>query len=467
MTGGGGERGQREARSRRLRIRNAAIGLGAWLLWSAGNLVAQGGPTTLQFSFSNPGARSLGLGGAFVALADDATAAFANPAGLVQLTRPEVSVEGRHWRYRTPYNVGGRTSGEPTGIGLDGPIRTAEAEFETTELSFLSFVYPWRKWTFALSHHKSARFENLTETQGMFTDRTEDDPRPACIAGTSLCRYSDIRRSTQLDLETTSVSLAYRLVEDLSLGLGVSYSSATFVVVTDTYLIVEETLPEGFFGPNAYAPEAHLGSQIIALDDTDIQLSLGFLWFMSSQWSLGGVYRPGGEFTVPIVEVSGPGFFPPFPVGTTRVVDPAMPLELPDVFGMGVAYRSKGGAWTGSFEWDLVRYSDLIESIGRSPVIDVDEVVLDDSIELRLGIEYAFLQRSPLVAIRAGVWRDPDHSIRSIEDDPLEQILLPGGEDQTHLALGAGVVFKDFQLDLALDFADLVDTAALSLIYQF
>ncbi len=44
----------------------------------------------LQFSFSDPGARSMGLGGAFVALADDATAAFANPAGLVQLLRPEV-----------------------------------------------------------------------------------------------------------------------------------------------------------------------------------------------------------------------------------------------------------------------------------------------------------------------------------------------------------------------------------------
>jgi hypothetical protein len=49
----------------------------------------------LQLSFSDPGARSMGFGGAFVALADDATAAFANPAGLVQLLRPEVSVEGR------------------------------------------------------------------------------------------------------------------------------------------------------------------------------------------------------------------------------------------------------------------------------------------------------------------------------------------------------------------------------------
>ena len=32
----------------------------------AGEAWAQAGPTTLQFSFSNPGARSLGLGGSFV-----------------------------------------------------------------------------------------------------------------------------------------------------------------------------------------------------------------------------------------------------------------------------------------------------------------------------------------------------------------------------------------------------------------
>ena len=47
----------------------------------------------LETSFSSPGARSLSLGGAFVAMADDATAAFANPSGLVQLARPEVSIE--------------------------------------------------------------------------------------------------------------------------------------------------------------------------------------------------------------------------------------------------------------------------------------------------------------------------------------------------------------------------------------
>src|SRR5256714_13717995 len=51
----------------------------------------------LQFQFGNPGARSLGMGGAFLGLADDASAAEANPAGLTILRRPEISVEARNY----------------------------------------------------------------------------------------------------------------------------------------------------------------------------------------------------------------------------------------------------------------------------------------------------------------------------------------------------------------------------------
>jgi hypothetical protein len=38
------------------------------------------------------GARAMGMGGAFVAVADDATGGFFNPAGLVQITRPTMGV---------------------------------------------------------------------------------------------------------------------------------------------------------------------------------------------------------------------------------------------------------------------------------------------------------------------------------------------------------------------------------------
>ena len=73
----------------------------------------------LQFDFLNPGARSLALGSAFVGLADDATSAFTNPAGLSILRFPEVSFEGRYRRIESPFLQSGRLSGTVTNQGVD------------------------------------------------------------------------------------------------------------------------------------------------------------------------------------------------------------------------------------------------------------------------------------------------------------------------------------------------------------
>ena len=137
----------------------------AWLAASAA--VAQG-VLTLEFGFSNPGARSLSLGGAFVALADDATAAYANPAGLTQLARPEISLEGRSWSYSTPFVVGGRASGTPTGVGIDTTpnLRWDESTADFTGLSFFSFVYPLERWSLALYRHQLAKFSSAIRRLG-------------------------------------------------------------------------------------------------------------------------------------------------------------------------------------------------------------------------------------------------------------------------------------------------------------
>ena len=75
-------------------------------------------PFTAPSIFSAPlpsgsGARALGLAGAFTAVADDATAASWNPAGLTQLERPEFSLvyrlkqeHNRHWSGNDDYRVG-------------------------------------------------------------------------------------------------------------------------------------------------------------------------------------------------------------------------------------------------------------------------------------------------------------------------------------------------------------------------
>ena len=55
------------------------------------------------FTVEGAGARALGLGGAFIAVADDATAVSFNPAGLAQLLNPEVSFVTRGLQRNVAY----------------------------------------------------------------------------------------------------------------------------------------------------------------------------------------------------------------------------------------------------------------------------------------------------------------------------------------------------------------------------
>src|SRR3954462_2969750 len=114
----------------------------------------------LQFDFINPGAKSLALGGAFAGLADDATAAFANPAGLTQLEGPELSVELRGTRITSEFLQRGRLSGDLINAGVDtiqGPVFGA-SHGSNVGVGYFSGVYPGRshKWVIAGYRHELA-----------------------------------------------------------------------------------------------------------------------------------------------------------------------------------------------------------------------------------------------------------------------------------------------------------------------
>src|ERR1051325_10830650 len=101
----------------------------------------------LQFNFGNPGARSLGMGGAFLGLADDASAAEANPAGLTILRKPEVSVEGRNFEEQQLFS----TSGTFPNIQ-----RTAFTHYsQRAHPTFASVVIPVKnRFTFGAYYHE-------------------------------------------------------------------------------------------------------------------------------------------------------------------------------------------------------------------------------------------------------------------------------------------------------------------------
>ena len=415
---------------------------------------AQEAPPALEFSFSNPGARSLGLGGAFVALADDATAAFANPAGLVQLSRSEISAEFRRRKYSTPYTTGGRAQGRPTGWGIDtiDGVRTSRSNETTSGLSFLSFVYPGDRWSLALFHHKVADFAVSTEINGLFADAPEG----------GWIRYEDQLSTTELDISGTGLSGSYQVSDRLSLGFGVSYFSGT--VENEGALYAMDVYPDTFWERNSFLPHRRWVTSSFTADDTDIGFNIGLLWKFTDSWRFGAVYRRGPRFDYELYNTAGP--LHPEPEGTVLDSVTDHSIAFPDVWGLGIAYRSPGGRLTVGFEWDRVEYSVIGESLD-SPLVDTSVVAIDDANELRLGVEYVFLESSSLIALRGGLWYDPDHRFRYTGEDPFSRALYQQGQDLLHVTAGVGIAFKDFQIDLGADLSQNADVVALSAIYSF
>ena len=415
-------------------------------------------PPTLQFSFSNPGARSMGFGGAFVALADDATAAFANPAGLVQITRAEISLEGRSWSYSTPFTVRGRVEGEPTGIGVDvvAGLSDGTSSDNVAGVSFLSLVYPYEKWSIAIYRHQLANFESLSETQGLFSG-----------ADTTCCRFTDDRVRTDFEVVSYGLSGAYRLTDVLNLGLSLVYFQGDVDIVRNAFLPDEDLILQTF-APTSYLPERMAWQTSLHIDDSDFGLTAGFLWTLSSQWRMGGFYREGPGFELRGESLSGPsGSFFDLPAAGTVVGQSTSPSAFPDIYGLGFVFRSENERLTIAFDWNRVEYSTILDRLNPED-FDVDDLELNDGDEFHLGGEYVFLRSTPVVAARLGVWLDPDHRPRATAaSEPIEHALLRPGTDNIHWSLGIGLAFENSQIDLGADFSDLVDTVSLSAIYSF
>lgn len=100
---------------------------------------------------SGSGARALGQAGAFTAVADDATAASWNPAGLIQLEYPEASVALRYSRINNKHQSG------------DDNFQVGANNYDELGLNYLSAVYPLRlgkrNVVFSLNYQEAYDFQ--------------------------------------------------------------------------------------------------------------------------------------------------------------------------------------------------------------------------------------------------------------------------------------------------------------------
>ena len=163
-----------------------------------------------SFTLVGAGARAAGMGGAFTALADDATAASFNPAGIAQLLVPEASAVVDFSRHRDGYRGFVSTDQAPV-LGLTN----STVEFDQADFNFVSVTVPFELFS------KRFAFELSTQRLVDFTYEGTRQFEEVDAAGNPL--YLLEQSSVQSgSIRLTSGSVAFQPTERTLLGLTVN-----------------------------------------------------------------------------------------------------------------------------------------------------------------------------------------------------------------------------------------------------
>lgn len=413
----------------------------------------------LQFNFGNPGARSLGMGGAFIGLADDASAADANPAGLTILRKPEASIEARQSTTAQRFVTGGTYP----------YVTRADINARQTSVSFASVVFPASQGVLAFYYHRPLSFRNdvdLTsryDTPVFYFGANGPVSRAQCATDPSCSerRIYPFSTSADLQMETYGVAVA-RAWKSLSFGAAARYHRFQERAIA---MRRDIDLP----GQPLFVIRQTNGSILSGeASDKDVTFVGGVKWTVSPQLSFGMVYKDGASFPAPVA--AAPSVDRPVEiVGLTE-------FHVPATFGVGAAYRPIPNL-TVTADLDRVHYSHLTDhfvSVIEYGSEDIEQVTgyrSQDGTEIHAGLEYFLLTRVPF-AIRGGWWRDPAHSIRYTSQlrtvhDMAAAILFPGSENENHYSVGVGLAWPRFQLDAAYDHARSMKTASVSVIARY
>lgn len=407
-------------------LRFTVLCLAAWLLYSAAPCPAGDLIQRLEIPSSpNPvgsGARALGMGGAFIAMADDATAASWNPSGLIQLERPEISVVGAAF-HRIEENR----------FGIYAPA-DGEETVSLASLNYLSAAYPFNfgGYNMVVSLNYQKRFD--------FT-RKWSFPLPQ----KSQTLFLDQKVDYQQEGGLYAYSLAYclQLTPRFSMGFGLNFWE-------DGIEENEWTQKTHQWGSGtSYGKEVAFHYQNIdRYGFSGFNLNFGLLWEIQRGFRIGAVFktpfdadlRHESRYSAAIGYPNLPGPNADPWVETTSNET----LEMPMSYGIGLAWRPDNEL---TMTLDLYRthWEDFVladkDGVRRSPVTGkaVSLSRIDPSHQVRAGIEYLFKFERHIVPVRGGLFYDPAPS----ENAP---------DDIFGFSLGTGIATRRLAFDLAYQY---------------
>jgi len=367
------------------------------------------------------GARAMGMGGAFIAVADDATAASWNPGGLVQLKTPEISVVG-NWFHRT----------EDIDFA-NHPEACGSESVSKEDLNYLSMVYPFnlfnRNMVVSLNYQKLYDFAREWDFQ--HTINETKDIIHITTTTKSHCEQSG-------GLSAIGIAYSIQIVPQLSFGFTLNIwdndltpnkwkeiSHSTGSTIVEYYGMSLPPSPIDIKEKNEYSFNG-------------LNFNIGMLWRITDKLTTGLVLKT--PFTADIKREY-------YLIDQNQQYDTYdEKLDMPMSCGIGLLYKISDD-FRVSADVYRTQWQDYIytKSDGKKTSLITNdskaESDIDPTYQVRFGMEYLLVNSKShyVIPLRAGVFYDPVPAQAS-------------PDDYYGFSLGSGFNMERYAFDIAYQY---------------
>lgn len=398
------------------------------------------------------GARALGMGGAFIAIADDATAATWNPGGLGQLETPEFSLGLRYQEYRKISPA----------VGNLFTFRGAmDMNTQFVDIDYIAFTYPIRVGDFKIvpqiSYQRGISFNFKTNINAV---QYYNKMWLSNVGWTT--ELGNITNMAKINggVDYYSVSLGSTLFKHLNVGVSVNLWTKGY------YANVEENTAGLFFvdsNPTNMEDASSLFREKLDLNFRGVNYTVGALLDLSEKVKVGLVYK--NAFSIDLNYKLINEFNSVLSGVTSYAVkvqtEGSTTLRWPETVGFGISYRPidpltisadfTHTRWDKSIFTDFPYYeADGVTNTAGWLYADVYFPTLNpvgengfkqlDTRQLRLGSEYVLIGSKVLIPLRVGLFTDSQY----FADTSGKAITFFG------LTGGMGLKWKGLSADLAV-----------------
>ena len=390
------------------------------------------------------GARAFGMGGAFIAIADDGSGASWNPAALAQLERPEALAVFSFNDFDTdfPSSVGFLDSGEP--IEFSAQL-TSQSGYN---LDFLSMTYPIRignlKFVPQVGYQRVINLSLDPEYEEPFTATSEIN-----IGGENFVFNGelDLEGDFSGGFDIISAGLAIQLSPKISLGssFNIWLNGQKGMQITNTTVGVE---------PEIIPALVTVERAEIESDVSGFNVNLGFLLKPIEEFSIGFVFK--SPFTLDFEESKR--IFSDGELVDSLSFTQSSDFEYPLTVGFGVGFRPVDQL-TLSFDFTFTKWSEGKLTNNEFVFLDGFQFTFNENIpfpgngsdengefrkqndtkQFRIGAEYVLLADKVLLPLRVGFFTNAPY----ITDGSDDSITYTG------FTLGTGIGFGNFLFDIA------------------